>query len=101
FPYTHVGGNPHNYNDLYLNPGDPRPDDLGGDGNTFKFASTPDPSNVGINSRPTELFGVRGAHLGDANGSAGQAIQTTLGRPHVTTPGPAPGINGNTGGGGA
>src|SRR6476661_2821083 len=83
FPYTRPGADPTNYQDLFLT--NQVPNDLGGDGNTFKFASTPDPSNgPQINSNPVELNGVRGAHLADANTSAAQAVQTTLGRPDVT-----------------
>ena len=83
FPYTRPGGNPTNYQDLFLT--NQVPNDLGGDGNTFKFASTPDSSNgPNINSNPVELGGVRGAHLADATTSAPQAVQTTLGRPDVS-----------------
>jgi hypothetical protein len=85
FPYTHAGGEPGDYTDLYLTPSDPAPNDLGGDGNTFKFASTPDSSNgPQINNNPVELNGVRGGWLADANRSAPQAVNTTLGRPDVT-----------------
>ncbi|MGH2982346.1 MAG: S8 family serine peptidase, partial [Solirubrobacterales bacterium] len=84
FPYTRPGGDPKDFTDLYLTPSSPVPNDLGGDGNTFKFASTPDPANTLVNSSPVELGGVRGAHLADADRSAAQAVQTTLGRPDVT-----------------
>jgi hypothetical protein len=83
FPYTRPGADPTNYEELYLT--NQVPNDLGGDGNTFKFASTPDPSNgPQINNNPIELNGVRGAHLADADTAAAQAVQTTLGRPDVT-----------------
>ncbi len=81
FPLTRAGGNPHNYTDLYL--GSTVPNDSGGDGNTFKFAATPDPANGIDNARPTELGGVRGAHLLDANASAPTAMKLTTGRPDV------------------
>ncbi len=81
YPLTRPGGNPHNYTDLYL--GDAVPNDLGGDGNTFKFAATPDSSNTVDNARATELGGVRGAHLADADPAANTAMKLTLGRPDV------------------
>jgi hypothetical protein len=81
FPLTRAGGNSHDYTDLYL--GNTPPNDLGGDGNEFKFAATPDPSNTLDNARPTELGGVRGAHLADADPSANTAMKLTLGRPDV------------------
>jgi hypothetical protein len=84
FPYTRASGNSHDYTDLYLTPADPAPNDLGGDGNTFKFASTPDSSNTFVNSDPIELGGVRGAHLADANRGVAQGVNITLGRPDVT-----------------
>src|SRR5918996_3001860 len=84
FPYTHAGGDPSDYTDLYLTPADPAPNDLAGDGNTFKFASTPEAGNTLVNSDPIELGGVRGAHLADATRSAAQGIHFTLGRPDVT-----------------
>src|SRR3954451_13179202 len=84
FPYTRPGGNTHNYSDLYLNAGE-TPNDLSGDGNTFKFAATADPANgPQINSNPYELFGERGAHVNDADASAQTAWMTTTGRPDVS-----------------
>src|SRR5438552_14336318 len=65
FPYTRAGGDPKDFTDLYLNAGE-TPNDLSGDGNEFKFAATPDPSNTLDNSNPVELGGVRGAHIDDA-----------------------------------
>ena len=81
FPLTRAGGNTHDYTDLYL--GNSVPNDLTGDGNEFKFAATPDSSNTLDNARPTELGGVRGAHLADADSSANTAMKLTLGRPDV------------------
>jgi subtilase family protein/VCBS repeat protein len=83
-PYARPGANTHNYSDLYLNAGE-TPNDLGGDGNTFKFAATADPANgPQINSNPFELFGERGAHVNDADASAQTAWMTTTGRPDVS-----------------
>jgi hemolysin type calcium-binding protein/VCBS repeat protein len=81
FPLTRAGGNPHDFTDLYL--GNSVPNDLGGDGNEFKFAATPDPANGLDNARPTELGGVRGAHLADEDPAANTAMKLTLGRPDV------------------
>src|SRR5436190_5882010 len=84
FPYARSGANTHDFTDLYLNAGE-TPNDLGGDGNTDKFAATPDSANgPQINSNPVELNGVRGAHLDDADASAQTAWMTTSGRPDVT-----------------
>jgi subtilase family protein/VCBS repeat protein len=83
FPYTRPAGNPHDFNDLYLGAGQ-TPNDLSGDGNLFKFAATPDPSNgPQINQNPVELNGVRGAHIDDSSPSARTAWMTTTGRPDV------------------
>ena len=83
-PYARPGANTHDYTDLYLNAGE-TPSDLGGDGNTFKFAATADPANgPQINSSPFELFGERGAHMDDANASAQTAWMSTTGRPDVS-----------------
>src|SRR5437763_12116466 len=81
FPYTRSGGNPHDFTDLYLT--NQVPNDLSGDRNTFKFAATADSSNSIDNNRPTELGGVRGAHVADADPSANTAWTLTLGRPDV------------------
>ena len=59
------------------------PNDLSGDGNDWKFAATPE-SNSPYASNPLELFGVRGAHVVDANPAVKTAWQTTTGRPDVT-----------------
>src|SRR3954467_4569025 len=97
FPYTRPGGNTHDYSDLYLNAGE-TPNDLSGDGNEFKFAATPDPSNTLDNSNPVELGGVRGAHLDDASAAAKTAWMTTTGRPDVTIAVLDSGIKWNDGG---
>jgi subtilase family protein len=84
FPYTRSAGNPRDFGDLYLNAGE-TPSDLSGDGNLFKFAATPDPSNgPQINQSPVELNGVRGAHIDDSSASAKTAWMTTTGRPDVS-----------------
>jgi hypothetical protein len=95
FPYTRPGGDPKDYTDLYLTT--QAPNDVCGDGNQFKFASSPDPANTLVNASPVELGGVRGAHLFDGTPPTGCdgspptaasatpfAFQTTLGRPDVT-----------------
>jgi hypothetical protein len=84
FPYGQPGA-ANDYTRLYLKASDPVPNDLGGDGNTFKFAATVDPANgLQLNLNPVELGGIRGAHLADKNTAAAQAVQLTLGRPDVT-----------------
>jgi hypothetical protein len=83
-PYARPGADTHNYTDLYLNAGE-TPSDLDGDGNTFKFAATSDASNgPQINANPFEMFGVRGAHIDDADPSVQTAWMTTTGRPDVS-----------------
>jgi hypothetical protein len=82
--------------------GNPVPNDLGGDGNAWKFAATPEPDNSNpafqaqnalVRSRKAELCGVRGASVADPVTSplAGScepanvhtAWQVTTGRPDV------------------
>jgi hypothetical protein len=83
-PYSRPGADTKDYTDLHLNPGE-TPSDLDGDGNTFKFAATQDPSNgPHINGNPVELNGVRGAHIDDAAPGAQTAWMTTTGRPDVS-----------------
>ncbi len=82
FPYARPGADPTDPTDLYLT--DQVPDDLGGDSNEFKYAASPDPSNFFVNSHPTELGGVRGAHVVDRDPGLPTAWQTTTGRPDVT-----------------
>ncbi|MDX6663272.1 MAG: hypothetical protein QOG09_1374 [Solirubrobacterales bacterium] len=84
FPYTRPAGNPKDHTDLYLDSANPVPNDVEGDGNGFKFAASPDPSNPVVNADPVELGGVRGMHVADANGSLDTAWKLTTGRPEVT-----------------
>ena len=82
FPYTRPGGNAHDFTDLYLTrPGARRSRRRR---QHFKFAATADPSNTIDNARPTELGGVRGAHVADADSCANTAFEVTLGRPDVS-----------------
>ncbi len=78
------------------------PNDLGGDGNEFKFAATPEdpnPQSATVNMQRSELCGVRGASLVDAHATfafqpcppdpggtraVDTAWQVTTGRPDVT-----------------
>jgi len=81
FPYTRAGGDPTDYTDLYLAPGEV-PDDEDSQG--FKLKATPDPDNVVVNANPVELGGVRGAHVVDPDPQASTAYMQTTGRPDVT-----------------
>jgi hypothetical protein len=63
FPYG-TGG------PAYHDPAPQTPNDLGGDGNTFKFAATPEgntPDNEPVIQQPSELCGIRGAWVADAH----------------------------------
>src|SRR3954462_3627996 len=61
------------------------PNDIGGDGNDWKFASTPEASAPpNIASDPMELNGVRGGHLADNSTTIHAAWETSTGRPDVT-----------------
>ena len=83
FPYRQ-GGDPTDPSTWHVNQGTV-PNDIGGDGNDWKFASTPEsgaPPN--ITSDPMELNGVRGGHLADSSNSVHAAWETTTGRPDVT-----------------
>jgi hypothetical protein len=98
FPYSRPGANTHDFTDLYLTT--QVPSDLCGDGNQFKFASSPDPANTLVNIDPVELGGVRGAHVVDGLPPTGcdqdpqvpptvasadpTAFKLTTGRPDVT-----------------
>src|SRR5213078_1134011 len=99
FPYSRPGADTTDFDQLYLT--NQIPNDLCGDGNQFKFASSPDPSNTVDNNDPVELGGVRGAHVVDGqpsqatscdnNGPAPSqassdrtAFRLSLGRPDVT-----------------
>src|SRR3954454_1692062 len=81
-PYARPGADTTKYADLYLNAGE-TPSDLDGDGNTFKFAATPEPGNSMVNSNPVELHGVRGAHVDDASAGVKTGWMFTTGRPDV------------------
>ena len=84
FPYSRPGTpDLTDYSDLYLDPGQV-PNDIGGDNNEFKYAATPDPTNIVNNNRPGELGGVRGNHVVDDDAGADTAWMTTTGRPDVT-----------------
>jgi hypothetical protein len=79
FPYPALGPG-EDYADLRTNGA---PNDLDGASNRFKYAATADPANTINNARPTELNGVRGASVVDADGGS-TAWQLTTGRPDVT-----------------
>ncbi|MEA2435512.1 MAG: hypothetical protein QOF65_68 [Thermoleophilaceae bacterium] len=84
FPYPSLGAGPHPFGDYHVSQGT-APTDLGGDGNDWKFASTPESSAPpNISSDPMELNGVRGAHLADPSSSVHAAFETTTGRPDVS-----------------
>ena len=88
FPYSRDGSDPADYSDIYLGAGEV-PQDLS-EKETWMYAATPeplgtppDPLKLGVQASPAELFGVRGAHIGDADASVETAWQTTTGRPDV------------------
>jgi hypothetical protein len=84
FPYPSLGGGLHPYSAYHVGQGTV-PGDISGDGNDWKFASTPETSAPpNISGDPMELNGVRGAHLADSSGSVHAAWETTTGRPDVT-----------------
>jgi hypothetical protein len=58
------------------------PNDIAGDSNEFKYAATPEASSPWTGSA-RELFGVRGAHVVDADSGVDTAWQNTTGRPEV------------------
>jgi len=58
------------------------PNDLDS-GTEWKYAATSEPGNLAVNSDPTELNGVRGAHIVDKDPSVDTAWQHTTGRPDV------------------
>jgi hypothetical protein len=80
FPYTRAGGDPTDFKDLFLDPGQV-PADLGGD--DWKYAATPENPNTVLDPFGAELGGVRGAHVVDADSAAATAWETTTGRPDV------------------
>jgi uncharacterized repeat protein (TIGR01451 family) len=89
FPYG-IGG-PH----YHTAPGSV-PNDIGGTGD-WKLAATA-ASGSPFTGSATELFGVRGAHVVDANPTVDTAWQTTTGRPDVTIASLDSGIRWNDGG---
>jgi len=82
FPFSRDGADTSDYDDLYLGPGD-TPSDLGGK-LEWMYAATPEPGNLPVNLDPTELNGVRGAHVVDDDAAVKTAWQRTTGRPDVT-----------------
>ena len=79
FPYTRPAGDPTDYKDLYLDPGQV-PSDVGGD--DWKYAATPEPGYPG-DPLDIDLGGVRGAHIVDPSTTPPTAWETTTGRPDV------------------
>jgi hypothetical protein len=79
FPFT-APGSPAGYSGFHS--GTP-PDDISGDDNDWKFAATSE-SVSPWKLEPRELFGVRGAHVVDADQTQGTAWKSTTGRPDVT-----------------
>jgi hypothetical protein len=97
FPYPSLGPGPHPFSAYHVTQGT-APSDLAGDGNDWKFASTPEPgAPPNISGDPMELNGVRGAHLADPTNSVHAAFETTTGRPDVS-PCSTPASSGTTAG---
>ena len=82
FPYARPGADTSDYTDLYTDAGQV-PNDIGGDSNEFKYSASADPGTLN-NVLPTELGGVRGGHLVDADATKPTAWRKTTGRPDVT-----------------
>jgi hypothetical protein len=80
FPYTRATGDPTDFKDLFLDPGQV-PADLGGD--DWKYAATPENPNPNPDPFGVELGGVRGAHIVDPDTTPPTAWETTTGRPDV------------------
>jgi len=72
---------PGDFDALHTNAGQV-PNDLEGD-NVWKFAATAEPGSPHT-ADPHELFGIRGAHVVDANAGVDTGWRTTTGRPDVT-----------------
>ncbi len=79
FPYTRPAGDPTDFKDLFLDPGQV-PNDVGGD--DWKYAATPEASPP-ADPFGVELGGVRGAHIVDPDTTPPTAWETTTGRPDV------------------
>src|SRR5439155_14959641 len=73
------------------------PNDLSGAGNDWKFAATAEAGSQ-LTGSATELFGVRGSHVADANPNVDPAWLTPTGRPDVTIASLDSGIRWNDGG---
>ena len=58
------------------------PNDIAGDSNEFKYAATPEATSPWTSSA-SELFGVRGAHVVDADAGVDTAWQNSTGRADV------------------
>jgi hypothetical protein len=98
FPYSPHTGPSNNYADLYADPGQ-TPGDLSGNETWMYSATAADPADAvdpeghpdpalaaqiaAVNANPTELNGVRGAHIVDADAGVQTAWQVTTGRPDV------------------
>jgi hypothetical protein len=76
------------------------PSDISGDDNDWKFAATPEasPNPPTITTNPSELNGVRGSRVVDADQTRKTAWQVTTGRPDVTIAVLDSGIKWNDGG---
>ncbi len=79
FPYTRPAGDPTDFKDLFLDPGQV-PGDVGGD--DWKYAATPESGYPG-DPLGIDLAGVRGAHIVDPSTTPPTAWETTTGRPDV------------------
>jgi Subtilase family/FG-GAP-like repeat/Thrombospondin type 3 repeat len=79
FPYTRPAGDPTDFKDLFLDPGQV-PNDVGGD--DWKYAATPE-ATPPADPFGVELGGVRGAHVVDPDTTPPTAWETTTGRPDV------------------
>jgi hypothetical protein len=82
FPYRPAGGSASDPSTYHVNQGTV-PNDVGGDGNDWKFASTPEAGSP-FTADPMELNGVRGGHLADASNTVHAGWETTTGRPDVS-----------------
>src|SRR2546423_11232091 len=70
FPYVGPTGNPSDPTTWQL-PAGAVPDTIGGDGQDWKFAATPEsgqsPEELGVDQSPQELCGIRGMSVVDGN----------------------------------
>ncbi len=79
FPYTDSSTS--SYSDFHVDAGHV-PSDLSGN-ETWMYSATPEPGNTLVNGAASELNGVRGAHIVDADDTVDTAWQLTTGRPDV------------------